>query len=149
MAPWHFLALNIVLPVLLLALNIWHRWPSSTSASAGSDWVLLLVGLELTTLGAIGASDGTAFSNSRNLSIWMTLLLPLGVGLWLALHKHFEKKIVLALESAELRPQAPNGHPIKRIRASKGTIKAYTWSIILPAIYAGMNGLIFLGSTAK
>lgn len=148
MSSWQFLVINIVLPVVLLALNIWVRWPSSTAASAGADWVLLLIGLELATFGAIGVTGGTAFSDSPSLSLWLMLMLPIGFGLWYTVRVKVETAIFASLPADTPHFDGSGAGP-KRIRASKRTITAYTWSIILPAIYAGMNGLIFLGSTAK
>ncbi|UYO93950.1 hypothetical protein [Pollutimonas sp. M17] len=140
MFTWHFFALNIALPVILLIANIIMRWPSNTAASAGNDWVLLLLGLDLATLGTL-AMFGVEANVRQGITLWLILLIPAGVACWVYIHKHFEPVITSSL--VEIGKSASGK---KTVKLSGKALNAYVWSIVLPASCAAMNAVAFLGT---
>ncbi|MGO4398473.1 hypothetical protein [Achromobacter sp. PAB15] len=136
-------SVNLGIPLLVLSFNLVQRGLLNPgTASASSDWILLLVGIDFATVAMLLADKGAKLVHSpANFGPWILLLLAGGYATHAFSLKVIEPRIVKAVERQLHLPEGARKH--ERALAFVGVISMYLLSLALPLVATSIHILAY------
>ena len=138
-----FWSVNLGIPLLVLGFNLVQRGLLNPgTASASSDWLLLLVGIDFATAALLLADQGARLVHSpANFGVWILLMLAGGYFAHAFSLKVIEPRIVKAVEHRLHLPEGARKH--ERGLAFVGVITMYLVSLALPLVSTSVHILAY------
>lgn len=138
-----FWMVNLGIPLLVLGFNLCQRGLFKVgTASASSDWILLLVGLDFATAAVMFADGGAKLAHQpANLGVWILAMIAGGYAAYSFSLKVIEPKIVRAVEHKQNLPAGTLKH--QRAIAFCGVLWMYSLSLTLPLISTSVHILAY------